>query len=347
MGYVEPRAHDHRHRRFGSFHRRFALSEITLWNGRTVPRIGMGCWAIGGPLFAGDVPLSYGDVDDNASRAGIAAALELGIRFFDTSPNYDAGHSEDILGGALGGRDDVIIATKVGYSGDPETRQSLPEDASPAAIRRSVDASRRRLRRDRLDLLQFHINGYPADRAGEVFDTVDALHEEGIIDVYGWSTDNPASAAAFADRAGFVSVQHDFNVLTPAKDVLTVTQKKNLLSLNRLPLAMGLLTGKYRPGAETGKNDVRASGVEWLTYFKNGEPAPEFAARLAAIRELLRTGGRSLAQGALGWILARSPNTLPLPGFKNEAQVRDNFGAIQKGPLPASVMTEIDGLLGY
>jgi aryl-alcohol dehydrogenase-like predicted oxidoreductase len=322
-------------------------TEITLWNGITVPRIGMGCWAIGGPLFAGDVPLSYGEVDDNASRAGIAAALEFGIRFFDTSPNYGAGHSEEILGGALGGRDDVIIATKVGYSGDPKTRQSLPEDATPAAIRRSVDSSRRRLRRDRLDLLQLHINGYPAESAKEVFDTMDALRDEGVIDAYGWSTDNPQSAAGYADREGFVSVQHDFNVLTPSKDMLAMARQKGLLSLNRLPLAMGLLTGKYRVGAGTGKNDVRASGVEWLTYFRDGEPAPEFAARLASIRELLQSGGRSLAQGALGWILARGANTLPLPGFKTAAQVRDNFGAVEKGPLPASTMAEIDRLLGY
>lgn len=319
----------------------------TLWNGQTVPRIGMGCWAIGGLLYAGTVPLSYGEVDDDASCRGIAAALEMGVRVFDTSPNYGAGHSEIVLGQAVGDRDDVMIFTKVGNSGDLATRQSLAPDASPAAIRISVEASRKRLRRDRLDLLQLHLNDYPIERAREVFDTCDALVGEGLIAAYGWSTDYPDRAAAFADRENFVAVQHDFNVFQPARDVLHVIEARGLVSLNRLPLAMGLLTGKYRPGAATGANDVRASGVDWLVYFKDGEPAPEYSQKLAAIRDLLTVSGRTLAQGALCWILARSPATFPLPGFKSEAQVRDNIGALQKGPLPKEVMDQIDHLLGY
>ena len=322
------------------------MQEITLWNGRTVPRLGMGCWALGGPLYAGEVPLSYGEVDDTASRRAIAVALELGIRVFDTAPNYGAGHSELVLGEALAGRDDVLIFTKVGQSGVLETRQANPPDASPTAIRASVEASRRRLRRDRLDLLQLHLNDYPVERAAEVFDTCEALRAEGIVSAYGWSTDDADRAAAYADREGFVAVQHDFNVFQPAREVLDVARRKGLVSLARLPLAMGLLTGKYRPGAGTGRNDVRASGVDWLVYFKDGEPAPEFVRKLAALRDLLTVGGRSLAQGALGWILARSSHTVPLPGFKSEAQVRDNAGAVEKGPLPPGVMAEIDAVLG-
>lgn len=318
-----------------------------LWNGRTVPRIGMGCWAMGGPLYAGAVPLSYGEVDDDASCRGIAAALEMGVRVFDTSPNYGAGHSEIVLGQAVGDRDDVLIFTKVGQSGDLATRQALAPDASPAAIRSSVEASRKRLRRDRLDLLQLHLNDYPIERAQEVFDTCDALVDEGLITAYGWSTDYADRAAAFADRKNFVAVQHDFNVFQPARDVLDVVEANGLVSLSRLPLAMGLLTGKYRPGAATGANDVRASGVDWLVYFRDGEPTPGYSQKLAAVRDLLTVSGRTLAQGALGWILARSSATLPLPGFKSEAQVRDNIGALEKGPLPRDVMDQIDLVLRY
>jgi aryl-alcohol dehydrogenase-like predicted oxidoreductase len=82
-----------------------------------------------------------------------------------------------------------------------------------------------------------------------------------------------------------------------------------------------------------------------MTFFKDGAAHPEYLRRLEAIRDLLTAGGRTLAQGALGWILAKSSAALPVPGFKTETQVRDNLGALEKGPLPASAMAEIERLL--
>jgi len=80
-------------------------------------------------------------------------------------------------------------------------------------------------------------------------------------------------------------------------------------------------------------------------FFRGGAANPHYLARLAAIRELLTLGGRTLAQGALGWILARSPIALPVPGFTRPEQIEDNLGALEKGPLPAAVMAEIDAVL--
>jgi aryl-alcohol dehydrogenase-like predicted oxidoreductase len=108
---------------------------------------------------------------------------------------------------------------------------------------------------------------------------------------------------------------------------------------------MGMLTGKYNAGARIPAGDVRAEPLDWMTFFKNGVANPDYVTRLEVIRELLTSGGRTLAQGALGWILARSPVALPVPGFKTPEQVRDNLGALEKGPLPNSVMHEIDVLL--
>lgn len=108
---------------------------------------------------------------------------------------------------------------------------------------------------------------------------------------------------------------------------------------------MGFLTGKYTSGSQLPADDVRAAGHGWVRDFRDGRPTPEALARLDAVRELLTTGGRTLAQGALGWILARSPQTVPIPGFKTEAQVRDNLGTLEKGALSAALMAEIDGLL--
>lgn len=318
---------------------------ITLWNGQEVPRLGMGCWAIGGPFFAGDTPLGWGEVDDNESIAAINRAIDLGIRFFDTASNYGAGHSEEVLGQAIGNRADIVIATKFGFATNPETKQATGAFADPAFIRQSVETSLRRLKRARLDLLQFHLNDFPLEQSDEVFDTLQALRAEGKIDAFGWSTDFPDRAARHASRSGFVSIQHTMNVFEPVPQMIDVVEKNSLISINRGPLAMGLLTGKFTPDKAVGAKDVRGAALEWMVYFKDGRIAPEFAARLDAVRSLLTSDGRTLTQGALAWLWARSPRTLPIPGFRTVAQVEENARALEKGPLPADVMAEIDAAL--
>jgi len=89
-----------------------------------------------------------------------------------------------------------------------------------------------------------------------------------------------------------------------------------------------------------------ANSPSWMSYFQKGRANPELLARLSAVREILTSGGRTLAQGALAWIWARSPNTIPIPGFKAVAQVEENAGAMRYGPLTVAQVREIDGLLG-
>jgi aryl-alcohol dehydrogenase-like predicted oxidoreductase len=109
---------------------------------------------------------------------------------------------------------------------------------------------------------------------------------------------------------------------------------------------MGLLTGKYRAGSKLATDDVRGDrGPEWMKYFKDGKPNPEWLSKLEAIREILTSGSRTLAQGALAWIWARSGQTIPIPGFRTVAQVEENCVAMQLGPLSANQMSEIDALL--
>lgn len=304
------------------------MESIRLWNGRVVPRIGVGCWAIGGA--------DYGDTLDQESLAGLRLAYEMGARVFDTAIAYGKGRSERIVGQAFGDRDDVVIVTKFGQPADR---------LSAGLIRASIELSRAHLRRDRIDLALFHLNGYPPGDAGFVFDTLGELRAKGWIDSFGWSTDSVVSAKAFADRDGFVAVENDFNVFDQARDMMSFVERSDLLSLCRLPLAMGLLSGKYNQGQAVSSGDVRASHAEWLRFFKDGKANPDFARRLEAIRALLTIGGRTLAQGALSWILARSPNALPVPGFKTEAQIRDNLGTLSKGPLPEDAMREVDEVL--
>ena len=110
---------------------------------------------------------------------------------------------------------------------------------------------------------------------------------------------------------------------------------------------MGVLGAEllHRGGPRLARLRVRGGDAEWLSFFRNGVPNPDYLKRLDAIRELLRTEGRTLAQGALGWILAASPIALPVPGFTTPEQIEDNLGALEKGPLPAAVMTEIATVL--
>ncbi len=320
---------------------------ITLWDGRTIPRLGMGCWAIGGPFYAGDVPLGWGDVDDAESIRAIHRAIDLGIRFFDTASNYGAGHSEEVLGDALASHPDIVVATKFGFATDPATKQATGAFATPDFIRASVETSLRRLKRERIDLLQFHLNEFDPIEADAVFDTLDGLRAAGKIAAYGWSTDWPERAARFAGREGFVSVQHTMNVLESANAMIALIDRENLISINRGPLAMGLLSGKFKPSDKLAANDVRSADLDWLKYFRDGVVDPGFSKRLDSIRDLLRTDGRTLTQGALAWLWARSPNTLPIPGFRTVKQVEENAGALEKGPLSASTIKAIDAALWH
>ena len=315
-------------------------------SGVEVSEIGFGCWAIGGPFTADGKPDGWGGVDDDESVAALRRALELGVTFFDTADVYGAGHSEHMLGRALAGhRDEVVIATKFGYTFDTTQLAITGEDASPAYIRRACRASLRRLGTDRIDLYQLHLGELPAARAQEIAGTLEGLVAEGLIGGYGWSTDDPQRAAAFAGGGHCAAIQHELNVLADAPAMLAVCDTVDLASINRSPLAMGLLTGKYHAASQLPADDVRAS-QPWVGYFTGGRPAPQWLARLDAVREVLTGGGRTLAQGALCWLLARSPRTVPIPGIRTVAQAEQNAAALRLGPLPPAEMAEIARLLG-
>jgi aryl-alcohol dehydrogenase-like predicted oxidoreductase len=316
-------------------------------SGIEISALGVGCWAIGGPLWQADQPLGWGEVDDEESVRAVRRAVDLGVTFFDTADVYGAGHSERVLARALAGRrDEVVIATKWGNVFDEDDRQLTGTDDSPAHLRRAVEASLRRLGTDRIDLYQLHLNELPVDRAERLLGTLEELVGEGKIRAYGWSTDFADRAEAYA-RGGprCAAIQHAFSVFVDSPAVLSVCERYDLASINRGPLAMGLLTGKFTAASRLGADDVRGIAPAWLEFFRDGRPAPEWLERVAAVREVLTTGGRTLAQGALGWLWARSPRTVPIPGCRTVAQVEENAGALAHGPLPASAVAEVETLL--
>jgi aryl-alcohol dehydrogenase-like predicted oxidoreductase len=128
--------------------------------------------------------------------------------------------------------------------------------------------------------------------------------------------------------------------------MLALIDRLNWASINRGPLAMGLISDKYSAQSRLAADDVRGDEPEWMRYFSGGRPAPEWLARRDAVREILASGGRSPVQGALAWNLARSPRTIPIPGCRTVAQVEENAAALDYGPLEPAQMTQIDAILG-
>ncbi len=318
-------------------------------SGVTVSALGMGCWAIGGPFWAGDSPLGWGVVNDDESTRAIHVALDLGVTFFDTANVYGAGHSERVLGRALAGgrRAKVVLATKFNATFDETTRQVTGSDPSPQGIRQACEDSLRRLGTDYLDLYQFHDNGYPPEQAGLVRDTLEALVTSGKIRAYGWSTDFTDRAACFAEGPSCTAIQLQLNVLDDNPEMLLFCEQHNLAAINRGPLAMGLLTGAYTPATQPSVDDVRGQhSPDWMKYFKHGKPNPEWLKKVEAVRDILTSQGRTLAQGALAWLWGRSPQTIPIPGFRTVAQVEDNCRALAQGALTPSEMQAIERLLG-
>lgn len=316
-------------------------------SGIEVSALGMGCWAIGGPLHRGDQQVGWGKVDDAESIRAVRAAVDAGVTFFDTADVYGAGHSERILGTALG--EDVkrvVIATKFGNQFDEERREITGRDASPAYIKQACEASLRRLGRDYIDLLQFHLDGYDRDKAPEVRETLEKLVKDGKIRGYGWSTNDPEEAALFSEGPACTAVQFEMNVLNDNPGMRDLADRERIAAITRGPLAMGLLTGKYDRARVTDPEDVRGPNApSWMRYFENGRPTQEFLDKVAAIRDILTSDGRSLVQGSLGWLWARSKRSIPIPGFKSVEQVRENAGAMQAGPLSEGRIEEIDRLL--
>ena len=316
-----------------------------------ISALGLGCWAIGGPAKGVDgKPVGYGKVDDKESVKAIQHAIELGCNFLDTADCYGAGHSEILIGQAIKDydRSDIVIATKFGNTFDEKNKQFTGTDASPDYIRKALNASLKRLQTNYIDLYQLHLWTIPEEEALLIRDALEDLVEEGLIKAYGWSTDMTSNAQLFAQGKHCTAIQNELNVLFDTHEIQAVCEKHNLASINRTVLAMGLLTGKYSKDSKLeSKDDIRVITPDWMKYFQNGgKPDPDWLQKFESIKDILIQDGRSVIQGALGWNWARSPQTIPIPGFKSIKQVEENVKSLDFGPLKAEQMSEIDEILG-
>lgn len=305
-----------------TFTRRLGRSDLK------VSALGLGCWTIGGQLWDDSgKPRGMGEVDDDDSIRALHCALDNGVTFFDTADVYGAGQSEIILGKALKGRrDQAVVSTKFGNFFDEEKRTAIFRDGiapTPEQIRQACEASLRRLNTSYIDLYHLHIWSIPYEDVLAVLDALDELVSDGLVRTYAWSTDLVDGARMFAERENCSAVQFELNVLRDAQGLLALCEEYDLAGVIRSPLAMGLLTGKYRANSKLPEDDIRGTAPEWMKYFTNGRPNPEWYKNLEAVREVLMSDGRTLVQGhwpgmyagTASHVLRGSPSTMQSPTY--------------------------------
>ncbi|MER6157056.1 aldo/keto reductase [Streptomyces sp. NPDC001868] len=299
--------------------------------------VGLGTWQLGA---------DWGDVDDTEALAVLEAAAESGVTFFDTADVYGDGRSEQTIATFLRSRPDlhVFIATKMG-----RRVEQIPENYVLDNFRAWNDRSRRNLGVDRLDLVQLHCPPTPVYSSDEVFDALDTLVEEERIAAYGVSVETCAEALTAIARPNVASVQIILNPfrMKPLLDVLPAAEKAGVGIIARVPLASGLLSGKYTKDTVFAENDHRTynrhgesfdqgetfSGVDYGTGV---EAAVEFAA--------LAPNGFTPAQLALRWIIQLPGVTTVIPGARTPDQARANAAAAALPELSAETLTAIRDL---
>ena len=297
-----------------------------------VGEVGLGCWQLGGD--------QWGDVSDDDALGTLHAAVEAGTTFLDTADVYGQGRSETFVGKFLreAPRANLFVATKLGRFGVP----GLPDNATPANMRAHTEASLKRLGVDSLDLTQLHCIPQPILERGEVFETLRTLQAEGKIRRWGASVESTAEAKLCLAQPGLASLQVIFNVYrqTPIHAIFQECEAKGVAVIVRLPLASGMLAGKYTPGTTFAPNDHR-------TFNRNGEAfnVGETFAGLGfekglELTEKLRPfvpDGFTMPQFVLKWCLGFPAVTAVIPGARNADQARANAAVSDLPTLPADL----------
>ncbi|MEO6259702.1 MAG: aldo/keto reductase [Thermoanaerobaculia bacterium] len=310
--------------------------------GRTgirVSTIGFGAWAIGGPVEIAGTPVGWGKTSDDESLTAIRRARDLGVTFFDTADSYGFGRSESLLGIVLSRRrQDVVIATKVGVvrtsSGD------LKKDFSKQHIFHAVDGSLKRLRTDYIDLYQMHNPTIEQLAREEIQDAMERLQDAGKIRFWGVSVSNPEEGIEIVNRGWGHTLQVLYNILNqaPSTDLFPLAKQKGYGIIARVPLASGLLTGKFRIDSVLPTDDVRQN---FLTVRR----LQEAIERVDETKSIVGGAARTLAEAALRFVLASSAVSTTIPGARNARQVEINAAA-GEDTLPVEVVEKLRSRLG-
>ena len=288
--------------------------------GRNVSIVGLGTWQLGA---------DWGTVDPAQAQSILAASVKAGVTFFDTADVYGDGKSEQAIGKFLADNPGhgVTVATKMG-----RRMEQRPENYNLANFRQWVDRSRKNLGTDTLDLVQLHCPPTPVYSSNEVYDALDTLVSEGAIRNYGVSVERTDEALEAIRHEGTASVQIILNAfrLKPLDEVLPAAKAAGVGIIARVPLASGLLSGKYSKDTTFAENDHR-------NYNRKGEAfdvgetfsGVDFDLGLKAVKEFeqLVPSGATTAQAAIAWIAAQDGVTSVIPGARNVDQAQGNAAA--------------------
>lgn len=302
--------------------------------GWDVSAVSFGAWAIGG---------TWGHVDDEESIAALHTAVEHGVNFFDTADVYGDGRSERLLGQLYRDHGDSIhVATKAGRRLDPHVAAGYTRENLTAFVERSL----KNLGRDTIDLVQLHSAPTDVYYMPEVFGIMDDLVAAGKIRHYGVSVDKVEEALKAIEYPNVATVQLIFNMFRqrPAELFFKQAKRRNIGILARVPLASGLLTGKFTRNSTFEADDHRAFNREGQE-FDRGETfgGVDFERGLDAVEKLeaICPPGMSLVQFAIRWILMFDAVSCAIPGAKRPSQAAENAAAADLPPLSDRTMDAV------
>ena len=298
--------------------------------------VGLGCWQLGA---------DWGHVDDADALAVLNAAVDAGVTFLDTADVYGDGRSEQLIRRFLAERPvDVMVATKCGRRADPH----VPAAFTPENLRAWTDRSRANLGVDRLDLVQLHCPPTPVFAADEVFDALDVLVAEGNLAAYGVSVETCDEALTAIARPNVASVQIILNAFRrkPLERVLPAARAAGVGIIARVPLASGLLSGKYDEHTTFSADDHRSFNRHGES-FDVGETfsGVPYDVGVAAARELASIAaglGVNTAALALRWIIDQPGVSVVIPGARNADQAKANAVAAELDPLTDDTLSAIE-----
>ncbi|MBM7551566.1 aldo/keto reductase [Thalassobacillus pellis] len=287
-----------------------------------ISELSFGTWAIGG---------AWGKTNDDASLAGLEHAIEAGVNFFDTADVYGDGHSEELLAQATKGiENEIHIASKFCRAGDIHDLDNYSEKA----VRNYLENTLKRLDRDVLDLYQIHCPPLEVLKEGSVFEVLEKLKQEGKIRYYGVSVETEEEGLYCLENTKVDTLQVIFNVFRQklTERLFPEAKRRGVGIIARVPLASGLLTGKFNENTEFENDDHR-------NFNRNGEQfnvgetfaGIEFSKGVGLSRELewIAENRGSMTRAALRWILDHEAVSTVIPGFKNAEQVEDNLQALE------------------
>lgn len=302
-------------------------------NGFAVGEVGLGCWQFGG---------DFGEMSEQTAFDIMHEAVGQGIDFLDTADVYGGGRSEILIGRFLKTIDQPVrVATKFGRGSG-----LYPDKYTPRTLRSGIDDSRRRLGVDRIDLLQLHCIPGPILREGAVFDWLREEQANGSIQHFGASVETLEEAHMCLQQDGLLSIQVIFNIFRQKliDELFPAALEKGVGLIIRLPLASGLLTGKFTADTRFAESDHRNYNRDGQ-FFNVGETFAGIAFSngielVDGLRGILPTG-TPMAQSALRWILDHEAVSVVIPGASSVSQVGTNAEVSGMQPLPPGIHNQL------